>query len=75
MAKDMKNNKKLIHYDKQSDVLYFGVQKGVEEEFVEIAPGIAAELNDEGRVIGIEVLNASRVLKPVQRQMFGMAMR
>ncbi len=69
----MKNGKKLVHYDKQSDVLYFGVQKGVEEEFVEIGPGIVAELDERGKVIGIEVQHASKILKPVQRQMFGVA--
>lgn len=56
---------KLVHYDKQNDVLYFGVRKGVEEEFSEIAPGVAVELDKKGNVIGIEVLNASKVLKPV----------
>lgn len=73
MEKIMKNGKKIIHYDKQSDVLYFGVQKGIEEEFAEIAPGIVAEIDAKGKVIGIEVLNASKILKPVQRQMFGIA--
>ena len=61
----MKNTQKIIHYDKQSDVLYFGVKKGIEEEFVEIAPGIGAELDIHGKIIGVEVLNASKILKPV----------
>jgi len=64
MAKDIKN-KNLVHYDKQSDVLYFGIREGVEEEFSEIAPGIAVELDKKGNVIGVEVFNASRVLKSV----------
>ncbi|MBI4050734.1 MAG: DUF2283 domain-containing protein [Candidatus Doudnabacteria bacterium] len=71
----MKNGKKLIHYDKQGDVLYFGVQKGAEEEYVEIAPGIAVELNSKGEVIGIEVLNASKVLRPIRHQLFSVAVR
>jgi uncharacterized protein YuzE len=71
----MKSNsvkKQNIHYDKSSDVLYFGAQKGIEEEFVEIIPGLVAELDDEKRIIGIEILNASKflkpVLKPIQKQ-------
>lgn len=64
MAKNMKKGK-LMHYDKKNDVLYLGVQKGVEEEFSEIAPGIAVELDKKGNVIGVEVLNASKILKPV----------
>ena len=57
--------KKMVHYDKKSDVLYFGVQKGVEEEFVEVAPGISAEFDARKNLIGIEVLNASKILRPV----------
>ena len=75
----MKSSKKIIHYDKQSDVLYFGVQKGAEEEFAEIAPGIMVEINGKGKVIGVEVLNASKILKPVlkpiQSQSLQLAMR
>lgn len=37
MAKALKQ-KKMMHYDKEREVLYFGVQNGVEEEFVGIAP-------------------------------------
>ena len=67
MAKTMKkiNSKKIINYDRKSDVLYIGVKKGIEEEFVEISPGINVELDLKGQVIGIEILNASRILKPV----------
>lgn len=65
MAKNMSKAKRAIHYDKQSDVLYLGVQKGIEEEFVEIVPGINVELDEKGKVVGVEVLNASKILKPV----------
>jgi len=69
MAKDMKNSKsqKIINYDPKSDVLYMGIKKGIEEEFIEISPGINVELDENGRVIGIEILNASKVLRPVIR--------
>ena len=61
----MKNSKqkKVVHYDVQSDVFYIGM-KGEEEEYVEVAPGIGIELDERGGVIGIEILNASRVFKP-----------
>jgi uncharacterized protein YuzE len=67
MAKNMKklNSKKIINYDSKSDVLYIGLKKGVEEEFVEISPGINVELDPQGEVIGIEILNASKILKPL----------
>ena len=64
MAKALKQ-KKMVHYDRESDVLYFGVQSGIEEEFIEIAPGVSAELDGKKNVIGIEVLNASKILRPV----------
>lgn len=58
-------NQKIVNYDSQSDVLYLGIKKGAEEEFVEVSPGINVELDEKGQVIGIEILDASRVLRPV----------
>ena len=57
----MKNSKKIINYDPKSDVLYMGVKKGIEEEFVEISPGINVELDQRDQVIGVEILNASKI--------------
>lgn len=67
----MKNekSKSIVSYDEESDVLYLGLKKGIEEEFVEIVPGVNAELDENERVIGIEVLNASRIFKPVVRSL------
>jgi len=59
------NSKKIANYDFKSDVLYLGIKKGIEEEFIEISPGINVELDQNGQVIGIEILNASRILKSV----------
>jgi uncharacterized protein YuzE len=71
--------KQNIHYDQHSDVLYFGARKGIEEEFIEIAPGMVAELDKEKNIIGIEILNASKffksVLKPIQKQILTIASR
>ena len=63
------NSKRLIHYDVDSDVLAVYVKRGAEENFVEVAPNIVVELDKKGSVIGIEILNASRVLKPAFKQM------
>ncbi len=65
-----KNPKEIVHYDAKSDVLYLGAKKGLEEEYVEVAPGIGIELDDRGKVIGVEILNASRVMKPVAKRLF-----
>ena len=58
-------SKKLMHYDRESDVFYIGIQKGPEEEYVEVAPGVSVELGEDGKVIGIEILNASKVFRPI----------
>lgn len=55
-------NESMINYDPSTDALYVVTREGEEEEFVEISPGINVELDAEGRVIGIEILNASKAL-------------
>jgi uncharacterized protein YuzE len=51
-----------IKYDSGSDTLYLFVQEGYEAKFIEVAPGINVELDDNGQLIGIEILNVSRLL-------------
>lgn len=63
MAKS--NGKKVVNYDAEADVLAVYIGKGREEEFVEIAPNISVELDKRGSVIGFEILNASKILKPL----------
>jgi len=63
----MIRKKPVVRYDHKIDALYIVAKKGVEDEFVEIAPGINVELNEQGDVIGIEILNASKVLRSVFR--------
>lgn len=70
--KYQKSRKKDVHYDAESDVLYLGAKRGYEDEYIEIAPGIGAELNKQGKVIGIEIINASKVMRPVSRLLFSM---
>lgn len=64
------NKKQLVNYDFESDILYIVAKKGREEEFVEVAPGINVELDDKGQVIGIEILNASKCLKPIAKPLY-----
>ena len=58
----MKRIKEKIYYDKKTDVLWLLVKSGVEEEHREITPGVSVELGKNGELLGIEILNASRVL-------------
>ena len=56
----MKKDK--VYYDNKTDVLWFAIKSGAEEEHREIAPGVSVELNKKGEVLGIEILNASKVI-------------
>ncbi|MBI2121940.1 MAG: DUF2283 domain-containing protein [Candidatus Sungbacteria bacterium] len=61
----MANHKRqFVHYDPEADVIAMYNGKGREEEFVEVAPNVSLELDKKGSVIGIEILNASKVLRP-----------
>ncbi len=56
-------NGKIVHYDKEADVLAVYLSRGRAEELAEIAPGISVELGSAGNVVGFEILNASKVLR------------
>jgi len=58
----MKKINKKIYYDKKNDALWLKIKSGVEESYKEITPGVNVELNKKGELIGIEILNASKVL-------------
>ena len=59
-----------ILYDKKSDNLYFFVQEGQLEEYREIVPGVGIEFDKKGKLLGIEILGASKILgvKPKIRE-------
>lgn len=63
--RETKKMKQKIYYDKKTDVLWFLVKSGPEFEYKEIAPGISVELGKKGELLGIEILNASKVLIPL----------
>jgi len=55
--------KKRYNYDEKSDSLFIYLEEGEEDSFEEIAPGINVELDENGKVIGIEILKASRFME------------
>ena len=55
------------YYDKESDSLFIYVKEGEEDSFEEAAPGVNLEMNDKGEIIGVEILQASRFLKGVEK--------
>jgi uncharacterized protein YuzE len=58
---------KKIRYDPGSDTLYLLIKEGYEEQFVEVADGVNVELDKDGGLLGIEILNASRLLPLVMK--------
>jgi uncharacterized protein YuzE len=53
-----------VHYDPEVDVLYIA-RAGEEEEVVEVYPGLSLEKDASGELIGVEILQASEILKEV----------
>lgn len=50
-------------YFEQEDILHLAFSDEPEAGSVEISPNITAELNEQGELIGIEILNASEFLR------------
>lgn len=57
-----------IHYDEEEDILYLD-REGKEEEVIEISPGVNAELDASGKLMGVEIFKASRLFKDVIKVM------
>lgn len=59
-----------VNYDPATDILYLVTQEGVEAEFKEVIPGVNIEMDEDGQVIGVEILGASRVLRNVLEPLY-----
>lgn len=53
-----------VFYDENEDILYLA-KEGREAETEELSPGVNAELDVNGTLIGVEIFNASSLLKDV----------
>ena len=50
-----------ISYDKQSDAIYFTISEtSTVSESEEVRPGIVLDFDENNRVIGVEILSASK---------------
>jgi len=56
------NNPKLNYFPEQ-DIIHLVITEETETDSVEISPNITAELNQEGELIGVEILKASVFLR------------
>jgi len=50
-------------YFEKDDVLHLAISDEPEVGSVELGPNITVELNDQGEMIGIEILEASRFIR------------
>jgi uncharacterized protein YuzE len=67
-----------MHCFEQEDILHVVFADGPEGGSVELGPGVTAELNAQGELIGVEILNASAfirdtILETVQVKMLAQA--
>jgi len=52
-----------MKYFENDDILHFVISNEKEAGSVEISPNITAEINADGELIGIEILNASTFVR------------
>lgn len=56
-------NKTKMVYFKKEDILHLAISEEPETNSLELSPNITAELNSDGELIGIEILNASTFIR------------
>ncbi|MGQ9722994.1 MAG: DUF2283 domain-containing protein [Candidatus Jordarchaeum sp.] len=66
------NEKKIprVLYDKESDILYVVVAEGEEEGFIELTPNINLEIGEKGKIIGIEIINAMKLMEKSHKKYY-----
>ena len=53
----------VMAYFEKEDILHLKISDETERGSIELDPNITAELNDDGELIGIEILNASAFIR------------
>lgn len=56
------SNTRMVYFE-ENDILHLSVSDEPEAASVELSPNITAELNEQGELIGIEILNASSFIR------------
>jgi uncharacterized protein YuzE len=73
------NKLKMCYFEKE-DILHLMISTEEEANSVELSPNITAELNEQGELIGIEILQASTfvhdsIMEAVQAKLLNLATR
>jgi len=56
-------NKAKMNYFKNEDILHLVISDEKEAGSIELSPNVTAELNEDGELIGIEILEASSFIR------------
>lgn len=59
---------KIIHYDPKEDAIYIELAKGKYEVSREISESVIVDEDKNGKILGVEVLDVSKVLGPIFRK-------
>ena len=51
-----------VCYDAKADVLYLFSEEGEIARSIEVSPGITVEFGDAGNILGVEILQVSKLL-------------
>ena len=70
------NKTKMVYFEEE-DILHLAISEEPESNSFELSPNITAELNRDGELIGIEILNASTfildsILESAHAKMFSL---
>jgi len=55
-----------LKVDKENDALYFRLDESPIVESEEVQPGVILDFNEDGHVVGVEILNLSVRIAPKQ---------
>ena len=58
------NKPKMTYFEKE-DILHLVISDEPESDSIELSPNITAELNENGKYIGIEILNARAFIEDI----------
>jgi len=53
-----------IRYDKEADAMYIYAEEGVYEVSEEVGDGLIIDISKDGKIIGLEILDASEKFSP-----------
>ena len=56
------SNTRMVYFE-ENDILHLSVSDEPEAGSVELSPNVTAELNEQGELIGIEIINASSFIR------------